>query len=403
MGVMAPNGRGVAPFWDSLCRGISGIDRISLFDASAYPLAIAGEVKDFRMADHVHGSLNPRRMSRQTQLALAAAQQAILNAGLEPAEIRKDPTVFYLAVGVSTSSFDLFEKGKEQLMARGPQRVNPFMISGGQPHATSSTLVEYLDLPCRSVTMSTACTAGLDAVMDAAERIASGSTDMALAGGADAFVSPLGMAGFWSSGMFPKWDGEPSRASRPFDRDRKGGILSEGAAFLMLERVECAQARGARVLAELAGFGNSVDKPHSEAGSGFPEAMDQALAQACCLPEDIGYVCAHGPSDPVIDRVETASLRKVLGRQAYRIPVSSIKGCTGNPLAAAGPMQLIATVQAFMSGSIPPTANLEYPDPDCDLDYVPGRPRRATPGHALVDLHGLGGRNTCAVVRRATA
>ena len=400
LGILAANGIGVDAFWSSLLECRSGIRRITLFDTTKFPNVIAGEVQDFRFEDFNRGRHAAHRLSRQSQLALAAAQLALEHGGISQDYLQRERPDALVALGVSTSSFDMFEKGKEQLMNRGPHRVNPFMISAGQPYASTSLLAEMLNLPCQCHALSSACTAGLDAIKVASDTIARGEVTFALAGGTDAFVSPLGIAGFLSSGLIPRWDGPPEKASRPFDRDRKGGILSEGAAMVLLEDLDHVVARGGRPLAELVGFGQSVDQVKTEPCSGFSEAMRRAIANACLLPEDIDYVCAHGPSDPVIDRAETLALKEVLGAHAYRVPTSSIKGCTGNPLSAAGPLQVAAAAMAIQTDTVPPTTNYEHSDIDCDLDYVPSAPRRASVGHALIDLHGLGGRNTCAVLRR---
>jgi 3-oxoacyl-[acyl-carrier-protein] synthase II len=400
LGVVAPNGIGLEPYWRTLLACQSGIRPITLFNTKGYPLQIAGEVQDFDLSRFTDGRFNPKRLGRHTQLTLAAAQLAVRDARLERDDFaRNAPVPVY--VGVSTSAIDLVEHGMERLQTKGPMRVSPYVVSSGLPHAITSTLVESLGIEARGLTISSACQGGIDAVVTAYTTIRTGKADLAIAGGADAPITPLTVACFCASGLMPSRFPSPEKASRPFDRDRAGGIMAEAAGLLVLENLEHARARGVEPYCELTGYGSCDDAPGVETASGLAKAMSMAIANAGLMPADIEYVCAHGPSDPVIDRVETAMIKQVLGRRAYRIPVSSIKGVTGNPLAAQGPLQVIACAMSWRAGLIPPTANYENPDPDCDLDYVPQRPRRSQMRCCLVNVHGLGGGN-CAVVLERT-
>lgn len=401
LGVVASTGHDAGSFWQSLCNGRSGVSRIGRFDTSRHRMAIAGEVKDFDATRIVSTTVKTKRLSRQTQFALSACIEAVGDAGLSREDLTECRMPILYAVGTSSSSFDLIEKAKDELDERGPTRVNPLLVASGQPNATSAALSAHFGAHCLTTTFSTACTAGFDAVLAAYECVRRGGCDIAIAGGTDALVTPLGMACFWSSGLLPDWTGEPSAACRPFDRDRQGGVLAEGAAFVVLESSTHALARGARPYATLLGFGSSVDAPGSDPGSGFGPAIATALSNAYCIPEDIDYVVAHGPGDPVIDQLETEALRRQLRGHAYRIPVTSIKGSTGNPLSAAGPLQLVTGALAMRNDLVPPTVNHEHNDAHCDLDYNPGRARSARLERILINLHGMGGRNISAVVENA--
>ncbi len=401
LGALAANGTGKDAFWKSLLACRSGIDRITLFDASKYPIQIAGEVKDFDITSYCAERVKPKRLARQTQLALAAVHMAIRDAGLTQAMLSSFSPL-PIIIGVSSSAFEVIERAKEQLMSRGPEYISPYVVSACQPHATATTMASALNVKAIPSTISTGCPAGLDAIASAAAMIRTHQAEIAIAGGADAPVNPLAVACLSAAGMLPADIQDPGTASRPFDRDRKGGILSEGAGVLVLENMEHALARGATPLLEIVGYGMAGDKPGSESGSGLLATMNRAMANACACPEDLNYVCAHGPSDPTIDRVETEMIKHALGEQAYKVPVSSIKGVLGNPLAAAGPFQVIACAMAMQEGMIPPTANYENADPDCDLDYTP-KPRRARIKTALINLHGLGGGNSSMIVRNPLA
>jgi 3-oxoacyl-[acyl-carrier-protein] synthase II len=400
MGVLAANGIGNALFWDTLVNAQSGIAPITLFDTAGFPIQIAGEVKDFDFARFVTGPFKAKRLGRHTQLALAAFQQALQNAQVDHSLLQHQAPV-PIFVGVSTSAMEVIEHGKEQLADRGPTKVSPHYLSACQPQAVASVLAASLGgVEVQVQTFSTACTAGLNAVAAAALAIRTGRAEIAIAGGADAPITPLAVASFGSSGMVPEWNGSPSKASRPFDRDRRGGILAEGAGFVVLETLEHARARGATIYLEIRGFGNSMDRSSAEPGTGLSVSMSLALANAGHAPTDVDVVCAHGPSDPVLDRVETAAIKEVLGKHAYSIPVFSIKGVTGNPLAAAGPLQVAACALSMQNREIPPTANHEAGDEHCDLDYVAGKARSFEAGLMLINVHGLGGVNSSLAVGR---
>jgi 3-oxoacyl-[acyl-carrier-protein] synthase II len=400
IGIVAPNGIGLSAFWQSLLRNQSGIDFISRFDAKDYPIRVAGEIKAFRLADFVDEPVRQGRLARHTELAIAAAKMAFEDAKLDRQTLAANvpvPVVF----GVSNGAVDVIERGKEALLGHGPGRVSPYIVSACQPHAIACAVGKLLAVETRTMTVATACGAGLDAIAHAWDLVRRGKVDLVVPGGADSATNPLTVASFSAAGMVPSPNGEdPHTGSRPFDRDRKSGIMAEGAGVLVLEPLPEALARGAVPYLEILGYGDAVDAPGAEAGSGLRLSMAHCLSNAGTKPTRIDYVCAHGPSDPMIDRVETQMIREVLGEWAYRIPVTSIKGATGNPLSAAGPHELATCALIVRHGLVPPTTNYEHPDPHCDLDYVPRTPRAARVNTALVNLHGLGGGNSSMLVGR---
>jgi len=399
MGVLAANGTGLPAFWDSLIAGRSGIRTISLFDATEYDVHVAGEIKDFDLHYYLNGRFKPKRLGRHTQLALVATKLALEHAGLTEEELRQNEPVS-IAMGISTSAIDVIERGKEALINRGPQTVSPYTVSSCQPHAVSAAISEMLGVSTRCATLSSACPAGMDAFAYGAELIRSGKTDLAIVGGADAPITPLTMASLSLAGLAPNYSFPPEQCSRPFELNRKGGVISEGACIMVLESLNHALGRGAFPWAEILGFGNVADDHGAESGFGLEFSMQEALANAGMMPSDIEYISAHGPSHPVIDRAETEAIKRVFKKHAGRMPVSSIKGSIGNPLAAAGPLQIAACAMGMRENLIAPTINYETPDPACDLDYVPNRPYSATIDRAMVNVHGLGGGNSSLVMGR---
>lgn len=398
LGIVAANGIGVPQFWQTLLEGRSGVGPITLFDASALTSRIAAEVKGYDPDHHLPAGTKWRRLPRHAHFALTALNMALEDAGLEQDMLTDALRPVSVCMGVSTSAIEVVEGAAKDLFEGHRNGIRPWMVWATQPHCVTATLAESLGARVVYQTVSAACKAGADAVMAAVEEIWTGRADIAVAGGADAPICATTCMGFDSGKLVSHRNDDPAHASRPFDRDRDGGVLGEGAAVLVLESLAHANARGARAWMEICGGAALADAFGTAAADGLGRCMKLALANAQVPPESIDYVCAHGPSDPVIDRVETAKIRETFGRHAYRIPVSSIKGVTGNPLAAAGPMELVACAMAMRQGVVPPTANYTTPDPACDLDYVP-LPRRARLGHALVNVHGMGGGNTSLVVR----
>lgn len=401
IGIVAANGVGLDDFWQTVKTGVSGVGPITLFDAAKLPNRIAAEVKNFDPKRVFDASVKWKRMSRHTLFAMAALKMALKDADWGNGLVETAQPVS-VTMGVSTSAIEVVETAANSVWKGEESRLRPWLVWASQPHAVATTLAEQIGKQVAFQTVSTACKAGADAVLNAVAAIREGRAEIAVAGGADAPITSSTCAAFSAGRLLSGRNGDPLHASRPFDRDRDGGVLGEGAGVLVLESLAHARARGARIWMEVCGGASWSDAFGTPAADGLGRCMTLALANTRLSPESIDYVCAHGPSDPVIDRVETAMIRNTLGRHAYRIPVSSIKGVTGNPLAAAGPMELIACALAMREGVVPPTANYETPDPACDLDYVP-HVRRARLDTALINVHGMGGGNTTLIIRRSPA
>jgi 3-oxoacyl-[acyl-carrier-protein] synthase II len=400
IGVLAPNGIGLDAFWESLLAGQSGIGPITLFDASDFKSRIAGEVKGFDPLDHIEPELKPKRMARHTQLAYAAAMMALRDAGLDPNKLDL-PGPTPVVIGVSTSAIDVIESVYFSLRDKGPNRAPTTSSAASIPQAPANAIADRIGASAHAATVSSACPSGLDALADAAAMIRSGEADIAIAGGADAPITPLTMASFIASGLSSCRNDEPEKASRPFDLERDSGVISEGAGVFVLENLERAEARGARIYLEICGYGKQRDLDPQKPGSGLEDSMRAALASASRTSSSIDYISAYGPGHPVLDAVEVSVIKKVFGDYAYALPVSSIKGVTGNALAAGGPFQVAACALSIRDQRIPPTANYEFEDPECDLDFVPGRSRKAKLDCALINVRGLGGSASTLLVARA--
>jgi 3-oxoacyl-[acyl-carrier-protein] synthase II len=398
MGVLAPNGIGLEAFWESLVAGRSGVGPITRFDATAFKSRIAGEVKGFDPLDYIDAKFKPKRMARHTQFAFAAMKMALTDAQFDPAKHPVDHPIPVM-LGVSTTAMDILEECWGDLARRGPRGVTAGVVDC-QPQAATQMLTIALGISARATTIASACPSGLDAIASAAAMIRQGEADVAVAGGTDATITPLSMASFAAAGLSSTRNSEPERASRPFDLLRDSGVISEGAGMLILENYETAIARGASPYLEIVGYGTQGDNYASDELFGLGSTMRAALDSAGKTPEEIDYICAYGPGHPALDVVETDMIKRVFGRRAYGIPISSIKGVTGNALSAAGPHQIITCALCFKHGMIPPTANYEVPDPRCDLDYVGGRSRPRKINIALINVRGLGGGNSSMVVER---
>lgn len=400
MGVLAANGIGLPAFWNTLELGQSGIGPITLFDTRDFFLKIAGEITHFNFSDYANGRMKPSRIGRHTQLAIVATKMALEDAGLTEQEMASAGAI-PMNLGVSSCAIEMLEKGMKRLVAHGPSKTSPYIVSNALPHGITNTVAEYFSIRVDGRTVSSACQSGADTIQLSYEAIRSGRSEVAIAGGADAPLTPLTVASFCSGGLRPSDYDEknPQKASRPFDMNRTGGILAEGAGVLVFESLHHALARGARPLVEITGIHNRQDEPGSLAATGLADSMKGALANAGLMPNQVDYICAHGPSEPIMDEVETNNIKHVFGDHASQVPISSIKGVTGNALAAQGPMQVIASALAIEHQVIPPTANLEHPDPKCDLDFVPLHSRHAKVNRVLVNVHGLGGGNTSMVLQ----
>jgi 3-oxoacyl-[acyl-carrier-protein] synthase II len=398
LGVLSAAGVGREVFWSALRAGRSAIGPLTRVDASRYPSKVAGEVRDFHPRALLGPTFRPRRHARSSQLAAGAMRLALDDAGLdrEHLAIAAPIGVFF---GISLAGFDIIQRELGYFFSKGPER----MTAGGVmavPLAAAALASEALGVPCRLMNISNTCVGGLDALALGAKAITRGEHDLVFAGGADAPLVDTLFGGFCAAQMLCTLNDDPARASRPFDVGHERGVLAEGAACLVVESDLHAAARGARPLMTIEAWGQAKD-PTPEPLSGLSEAITLALQNGGLVPEDLTAIWAHGPSDREIDRAEVLALKHALGPHAYRLPVMSVKGVTGNPLAAGGSMQALAAALAFEGGIMPPTANLEQPDPDCDLDFVMGAPRVMALDRILINAHGMGGVNTAMVVRRA--
>ena len=399
IGILAPNGTGLEAFWRSLLDGKSGIGPITLFDATGLKSRIAGEVKNFDPRDYIEPELKPKRMARHTQLAYAAAMMALRDAGLsiDGADL---PSPTPVIVGISTSAMDIIEGSIKSFDERGPHGMSPTAVAALTPQAPANLIAERIGVRADAATVSSACPSGLDALAAAAAMIRDGDAELAIAGGADAPLTRHTFAAFIASGLSSCRNSEPERASRPFDLERESGVISEGAGMFILENLERAEARGAKIYLEITGYSRHRDRAPDDPASGLADSMQHALANAGRTCADVDYISAYGPGHPILDAAEVHYIKKTFGQRAYSIPVSSIKGATGNPLAAGGPFQLAACALSFRDQVISPTANYEVPDPACDLDFVAKRPRKTKLDCILLNVRGIGGSASSLVLER---
>jgi 3-oxoacyl-[acyl-carrier-protein] synthase II len=401
MGAITPLGNDVETFWRNVVAGRSGVGPITLFDASAMKTRIAAEVKGFD-PEAWFGRKEARRMDRYAQFALAATQQALQDARLDPAHVDRERVGVILGTGIG--GIGALVQGVETLMTRGPDRISPFMVPMMLADTAPGLIAIAYGFRGPNMAVVTACASGTNAIGEAMHLIRRGDADVVIAGGAEAAILPVAVAAFNVMGAISTRNEEPERASRPFDRTRDGFVMGEGAGILILERLEHARARGARIYAEVVGYGTSADAYHITAplenGEGAALAMRQALADAGLSPRDIDYINAHGTSTPLNDKSETQAIKAVFGEAAYDVPISSTKSMIGHLLGAAGAVEAIVCIRAITDGVIPPTINYEHPDPECDLDYVPNVARRRPVRTAMSNSFGFGGHNACVIFRR---
>jgi 3-oxoacyl-[acyl-carrier-protein] synthase II len=400
LGAVTPLGNDWRSTWDAAVSGRSGIDFISTFDTSEFPVRIAAEVKDFDPTAVV-GPREARRLDRNVLLSVAAATEAVGDASLDGAY---EPSRVGVLFGTAIGGILGIAEQHRLLVERGPDRVSPYFIPSVLPDAASGQIAISLGLRGPNYAPVSACATGSTAIGEAAELIRRGDADAVLAGGAEACLSPLILAGFCAMRGLAAEEEDPPRASRPFDATREGFVMGEGACVLVLEDLEAAEARGARIYAEVLGYGASNDAYHLAAPDpefvGVAEMMRAALARAGLEPERVGYINAHGTSTPLGDLAETRAIKEVFGDHAYRLAVSSTKSVTGHCFGAAGAIEGMMCVLALHQGVLPPTMNYETPDPECDLDYVPNEARRVQVDTALSNAMGLGGHNGCVLFGR---
>jgi 3-oxoacyl-[acyl-carrier-protein] synthase II len=401
MGAITPVGNNVTHTWESLKAGRSGIARITLFDPSDLATQFAGEVKNFDPAEHF-GHKEARRMDRVTQFAMEACSQAVTSSRLLENGIDRDRIGVVIGTGVGGVG-TLLEQ-YEVLKSRGPRRVSPFLIPMMLPDAAAARIAIEYRLRGPNMAVITACATGTNAIGEAFEMVARGAADAILAGGSEAGILPITVAGFNVMGALSMRNDDPAGACRPFDANRDGFVISEGAVVLVIESLERAQARGATIHAEIVGYGTSVDAHHMaaplETGEGACLAIQNALDRAGLAAEAVDYLNAHGTSTRLNDVSETRAIKTVLGEHAYDVAVSSTKSMTGHLLGGAGALEALICVNVLEDGIIPPTINYEVPDPDCDLDYVPNEARQAEVQVAMSNSFGFGGHNACVILRR---
>ncbi len=401
MGCITPLGNEVDEMWCRMIRGQSGIRAITRFDPAEYQSRIAGEC-DFDPADYM-SSKEARRMDRFQQMALAAALDAVRESRLEVTP--DNAPRIGVAVGSGIGGILSMTQQFRNLFDRGPGRVSPFIVPMQIVDLASGLISIRLGAKGPNYAIVSACATGAHSIGEAAEIIRRGRADVMIAGGAEAGICEMPFAGFGNMRALSTRNDEPERASRPFDIERDGFILSEGAGVLIVEELEHAQRRDAPILAEVVGYGSTGDASHitdpAPGGEGAARAMEMALLQAELRPEDIDYINAHGTSTMAGDRAETAGIKHVFGDHAYRMPVSSTKSMTGHCLGAAGAIEAIATIQSIRQGIAPPTINLDHPDPECDLDYVPHEARRLPINVAMSNSFGFGGHNASLIFQAA--
>jgi len=401
MGAITPIGNSVKEFWESCLAGKSGIGILTSFDHSAYPIHIAGEIKDFDPEQHMDRR-DARRMARFSQFAIAATHEALKQADLDMDKVERERVGVLIGNGIG--GLVETQEAVRTVDGRGGMKIDPFYFPKMLPNMAAAHIALHLGAKGYNNTVITACAAGTQALGDALDLVRAGRVDVAIAGGTEATLCETGLAGFAVIRALSSHNEEPKKASRPFDAERDGFVAAEGAGIFVLENLEHARARKAPVLAELAGYGAGNDAYHVVApsldGEGAANAMHWALDDAGVEPAEVDYINAHGTSTKLNDASETLAIKRVFGEDAYRVPISATKSMIGHSFGAAGAVESIAAVQSIQTGMIHPTINLEHPDPECDLDYVPNGPRKADVGVVLKNSFGFGGQNACLVFKR---
>lgn len=399
MGAISPLGHTVDENWDSLLNGRSGIGVIEQFDSYRLPVHIAGEVKDFDPGDYMNFK-EARRMSRASQLAIAATTMAIADAGLQPPLENAERVA--TIVGTGAGGLEVADRELDILRNKGFSRVSPFGMVGFLANMPAYHMSLVSGAKGHINTVVTACASGGQAIGEALDIVRNGRADMAVAGGVEGLVHESAIAGFARMRALSTRNDDPQHAMRPFDRERDGTVISEGAGVVILERLDKALERGATIYAEVMGYGSSSDayhisQPDPEA-AGAVRAMRWAIEDAGLRTDQIDYINAHGTSTPLNDAMETLAIKTLFGEQAYEIPISSSKSVLGHAMGATGAIEVIISALALQDGIIPPTWNYEFPDPECDLDYVPNAPRQAAIETVLSNSFGMGGQNACLVL-----
>jgi len=398
MGCISPLGNNPEVLWQNILAGVSGISEITSYDTTAFKSKYAAQVKDFDA--QANFGREARRMDRFAQFGVAAARQAVEHAGLVITDENRDRIGAVIGTGIGGIS-TLYEQ-IQVMNQRGPSRVSPFLVPMMLPDTAPGMVAIDLGIRGPNMAVVTACATGTNAIGEAAAMIHRGQADVILSGGTEAAIMPVAMAGLGVMGALSEYIGDPRYASRPFDKNRDGFVMGEGAGILVLESLEHAQARHAQILAEVTGYGTTDDAYHisapAENGAGAARCMRLALTDSRLDVTGIDYINAHGTSTPLNDKSETAAIKTVFGARAYHIPVSSTKSMTGHMIGAAGAIEAIICVLALRDQKVPPTINYETPDPECDLDYVPNQARTASLQHVMSNSFGFGGHNATLVL-----
>jgi 3-oxoacyl-[acyl-carrier-protein] synthase II len=401
VGLLTPLGIGTEASWESIKSAKSGIGPITQFDASAFSCRIAGEVKGFDPANYIEKK-EIKKMGRFIQFAIAAAEYALKSSGLKVTEETAEQVGVYIGSGIG--GFEVIEREHQTLLEQGPRRISPFFIPATIINLASGYVSIRSGAKGPNSATATACTTSAHSIGDSFRLIQRGDAVAMICGGTEACITPMGIGGFAAMRALSTRNDEPLRASRPWDRDRDGFVVGEGAGIIVLEELEFARHRGARILAEMTGYGMSADAFHVTAppdnGDGAFRVMRNAVRDAGLQPEQIDYINAHGTSTEVGDRAETAAIKRAFGEHAYKVAVSSTKSMTGHLLGGAGGLEAGITVLAIRDQIAPPTVNLENPDPLCDLDYIPGQARPMKIEHALSNSFGFGGTNGSLIFKR---
>ncbi len=394
LGAITPIGNTLAEYWEGLLSGRNGIGPITLFDASRHDCRIAGEVKGFSPHDFMDRK-DAKRMDRFAQFGVAASKQAIADGQFVINELNAEQVGVIIGTGVG--GLKVLEDQQEVYLTKGPSRCSPFMIPTMIANMAAGLTAIHIGAKGPNSCTVTACASGANAVGDAFRLIQGGYAQAMICGGTEAAVTPLALAGFAASKALSTRNDDPAHASRPFDRDRNGFVMGEGAGILLLEELEYALSRGARIYAEIVGYGMTCDAYHMTApvpgGEGAARAMQMAMKDGGITPEQVSYINAHGTSTPANDVTETKAIKKALGEAAYKVAISSTKSMTGHLLGGSGGIEAVAAVMAIANDQLPPTINLENPDPECDLDYVPNQSRAQKVDVVLSNSFGFGGHN----------
>ncbi|MEF2965263.1 beta-ketoacyl-ACP synthase II [Paenibacillus sp. M1] len=403
MGAVTALGKDLDTFWSNLTQGKSGVSAIESFDVSEYPTQIAASVKDFNPENYMDRK-EARKMDRFVQFAVAAATSALKDSGLNIAE-QADPERVGVMIGSGIGGLGTWEDQHNVLLQKGPKRVSPFFIPMMIANMASGHVSILFGAKGPNSTAVTACATGTHSIGDSYKLIQRGDADVMICGGAEATIRPTGLAGFCAMRAMSTRNDEPEKASRPFDAERDGFVMGEGSGILILESLEHAQKRGAKIYAEVIGYGLSGDAHHmTEPDPNGPErCMKMALRDAGIDPGEVDYINAHGTSTPVGDRSETIAIKNAFGEHAYKLAVSSTKSMTGHLLGAAGGVEAVICGLTLKNGVIPPTINLEHPDPECDLDYVPNVAREANVQVTMSNSFGFGGHNATIILKKFQA